>query len=139
MTRTRSCGFTMLEILVALVVVAVLTAIAIPSYQAYVIRAQRAAAKSTLEQAAQYLERNYTTYGCYNYQAQADCAGQAGTTALNNLPTSLASAPSGGPPSHALALAAPPPRPPAGPALRPPPPPPAPLTHPGCGGLSPAK
>jgi len=136
MTRTRSSGFTMLEILVSLVVVAVLAAIAIPSYQAYVIRAQRAAAKSILEQAAQYLERNYTTYGCYNYQAQADCAGQAGTTALNNLPTSLASAPSGGPASYAIAIAAPPAGTPAGQAFSLTATPTATFTDPDCGSLS---
>jgi type IV pilus assembly protein PilE len=136
MARTRSSGFTMLEILVALVVVAILAAVAIPSYRAYVIRAQRATAKVALEQAAQYLERNFTTYGCYNFQAQADCASQAGTTALNSLPTSLASAPSSGAASYAIAIAAPPAGTVAGQAFSLTATPTATFTDPDCGSLS---
>jgi type IV pilus assembly protein PilE len=94
MARKRSSGFTMIELLVGVVVVAILAAIAIPSYQAYVIRGQRAAAKAALEQAAQYLERNYTSNGCYNYTTPANCQGQTGTQLA--LPATLASAPNGG-------------------------------------------
>ena len=94
MSRQGSSGFTLLELLVAMVLVAILAAIAIPSYSAYVIRGQRAAAKAGLEQAAQYLERNYTANGCYNYTQPADCQGQSGTALT--LPSALASAPNGG-------------------------------------------
>jgi type IV pilus assembly protein PilE len=99
----RSSGFTMLEILAALVVVAILAAIAIPSYSSYMIRGQRAAAKVALEQAAQFMERNYTSNGCYNYAAQANCQSQSGTGLT--LPTSLQSAPNnGGAATYAIAL-----------------------------------
>jgi type IV pilus assembly protein PilE len=66
MGRQRSSGFTLLELLITVVLVGILAAIAIPSYSAYVTRGQRAAAKAALEQAAQYLERNYTVYGNYS-------------------------------------------------------------------------
>jgi type IV pilus assembly protein PilE len=66
MGRKRSSGFTLLELLITVVLVGILAAIAIPSYSAYVTRGQRAAAKAALEQAAQYLERNYTVYGNYS-------------------------------------------------------------------------
>jgi type IV pilus assembly protein PilE len=103
MARTRSSGFTLIELLLTVILVAILAAIAIPSYSAYVVRGQRAAAKVALEQAAQYLERNYTAYGCYNYATQANCTGQTGTQLA--LPTSLASAPTdGGPATYAITL-----------------------------------
>lgn len=67
MRSKNSSGFTLIELMVAVAVVAILAAVAIPSYSAYVIRGQRAAAKAALQQAAQFMERNYTTTGCYNY------------------------------------------------------------------------
>ena len=66
MHRKRSSGFTLLELLITVVLVGILAAIAIPSYSAYVTRGQRTAAKAALEQAAQFLERNYTVYGNYS-------------------------------------------------------------------------
>jgi type IV pilus assembly protein PilE len=78
MRHRGSLGFTLIEIMVAVVLVAILAAIAIPSYSAYVVRGQRAAAKAALEQAAQFLERNYTTSGCYNFTDAASCAAQGG-------------------------------------------------------------
>jgi type IV pilus assembly protein PilE len=58
-------GFSLVELMVAVAVVAILSAIAIPSYSAYVIRGQRAAAKAVLLQTAQAMERYYTQNGSY--------------------------------------------------------------------------
>jgi type IV pilus assembly protein PilE len=58
-------GFTLIEIMVVVAIVAILTAIAIPSYSAYVVRGQRAAAKAVLLQTAQAMERYYTLHGAY--------------------------------------------------------------------------
>ena len=66
MCPKRSSGFTLLELLITVVLVGILAAIAIPSYSAYITRGQRTAAKAALEQAAQFLERNYTVYGNYS-------------------------------------------------------------------------
>lgn len=102
MARTHSSGFTLIELLVSVVLVAILAAIAIPSYSAYVARGQRAAAKAALEQAAQYLERTYTASGCYNYTVPADCVSQSGTSGVV-LP--VVSAPTdGGPATYAISL-----------------------------------
>lgn len=81
-------GFTLIELMVAVAVVAILAAIAIPSYSAYVTRGQRAAAKAALQQAAQYLERNYTTTGCYNFTVACTGATAVATVLTpSNAPT----------------------------------------------------
>jgi len=76
--NSRARGFTLLEALVAMALIAILAAIAIPQYSAYTIRGQRGAAKAALQQAAQYLERNYTANGCYDFDTAANaCAATA--------------------------------------------------------------
>jgi type IV pilus assembly protein PilE len=98
--RRGSAGVTLIELLVALVLVGVVAAIAIPSYSSYVARGQRSAAKAALLQSAQFLERNYTTFGCYN-QTSATC----GTASAVALTTPAAQyAPTDGAPAYTYAL-----------------------------------
>jgi len=70
----RARGVTLTELLIVLAVVALLAAIAIPSYSAYVVRGKRAEAKTALLQAAQYMERIYSQSGCYSYTDANSCA-----------------------------------------------------------------
>lgn len=56
-------GFTLIELMIATVVVGVLAAIALPTYGAYVERSHRAEAKSRLLEAAQWLERHRAERG----------------------------------------------------------------------------
>jgi type IV pilus assembly protein PilE len=44
----KSSGFTLIELMIALVIVAILAAIAIPSYRQYVIRSNRRAAQASM-------------------------------------------------------------------------------------------
>lgn len=106
MVRARSCGFTLIELLLTVILVAILAAIAIPSYSAYVVRGQRAAAKVGLEQAAQYLERNYTAYGCYNYATQAECSAGTGTQLALSSPLQTAPSDAGPAYTYKISLAA---------------------------------
>jgi type IV pilus assembly protein PilE len=62
----RAHGFTLVDVLIAVAVVAILAAIAIPSYSAYIIRGQRSTAKAVLLQTAQSMERFYTNNGSYS-------------------------------------------------------------------------
>jgi type IV pilus assembly protein PilE len=99
MERQRpSHGFTLIELVIAMVVIAVLAAIAIPNYSAYVTRSKRAAAKTVLLDAASVLERNYTTNGCYNKTAISNCQSGSGSTA----PTIPSGAPTDGRASYAI-------------------------------------
>lgn len=95
-------GFTLMELLVTITIIAILAAIAIPSYTAYVERSKRGAARSGLMVAASFLERNFTTNGCYNYTSVANCQAQSGTALA--LPAALARAPAEGRASYRIAV-----------------------------------
>ena len=56
----RQFGFTLIELLLTMVIIGILAAIAIPSYQGYVERSYRADAQAELLETAQRLERRYS-------------------------------------------------------------------------------
>jgi len=62
---SRQAGFTLVELMVTVLVVALLTAIAVPGYRNQVVKTQRSAAKACLAQYAQFMERYYTTQLTY--------------------------------------------------------------------------
>jgi type IV pilus assembly protein PilE len=66
MTSRRQSGVTLIELMVAVAIVAILTAIAYPSYQRYVARTHRDAATACMSQYAQFMERYYTANLRYN-------------------------------------------------------------------------
>lgn len=63
--RKPNSGVTLMELLVVIAVISILSAIAIPTYRSYVIRANRSDAKAALLSAAGALERCYTRFNSY--------------------------------------------------------------------------
>jgi type IV pilus assembly protein PilE len=90
--KWNSRGFTLIEIMIVVAIVAILSAIAYPSYTQYVVRSYRAEARNALLETAQWMERNYTL--TQNYSVRADNTAQPVNTAYlttinrNVVPTS---------------------------------------------------
>ncbi len=85
----RVKGFTLIEMVMVMAVIAILTAIAIPNYWAYVARSNRSEARSQLLIAANWVERWRTQSGSY-----------AGAV----LPASLTQSPAQGGANYGIAL-----------------------------------
>ena len=65
MRLTIQRGFTLIEVMIVVAIVAILAAIALPSYNEYIRRGHRADARAGLLQAQQWLERAATATGVY--------------------------------------------------------------------------
>ena len=63
--RRRNRGFTLVELIVAMVILSILAAIAIPSYSQYVLKSHRTEAKAALMDAASLEERYFSTSNLY--------------------------------------------------------------------------
>lgn len=64
-------GFTLIELMIAIAIIGILGAIALPSYQEHVRRTHRAEAKSILLEMAQLMERNFTESNRYDLRSDA--------------------------------------------------------------------
>ncbi len=66
----RQRGFTLIELMIVVVVLAIISALAVPAYRDSVVRGRRTDGRVALMQVAQRLERCYTQFGAYD---AADC------------------------------------------------------------------
>jgi prepilin-type N-terminal cleavage/methylation domain len=100
--RYRAKGFTLVELMIVVAVIAILAAIALPTYTSYITKTRRAAAKGCLSEYANYMERYYTTNmnykqdsgGTTNTLPALDCAStqQTGTNYSYDFPSGALSA-----------------------------------------------
>ena len=82
MTRGRA-GFTLIELLIALAIVGLLTAVALPGYLEHVAKGRRVEGQTALQKAIQLQERFYTANGRYANNAEfATLFGLAGGAAV---------------------------------------------------------
>lgn len=90
--RRVPAGFTLVELMIVVAIIAILAAIALPSYQRHVTETRRDAATACLLELAQFAERHYTTRMAYtglvlpNIQCSTDLS-QHYTFSLNGVPT----------------------------------------------------
>ena len=61
----RSKGFSLIELIIVMLVIAILAAIAIPSYRSYILRSHRIDATRALHDLASRQERYYFSYNRY--------------------------------------------------------------------------
>ncbi|PPE71600.1 type IV pilin protein [Caldimonas thermodepolymerans] len=92
----RARGFTLIELMIVVVILGILATIAYPNYREYVRRGQRAEARSTLLEAAQFMARFYAANDRYDETRN-------GTEVA--LPETLRRSPANGTQSYAISLA----------------------------------
>lgn len=68
-------GFSLLELAIVIAILSIIASVAYPTYVAHVQRTNRAAAKAVIEQAAQYMERQFTMNNAYPNSAALAAAG----------------------------------------------------------------
>ena len=104
--RHRHQGFTLVELIVAMVILATLAAIAIPSYNQYVLKSHRTEVKSALMDAASLEERFFSTSNLYTNNPMQLGYGVAATPVtvgtgyyiISNITVTLPVAPAGASP-----------------------------------------
>jgi type IV pilus assembly protein PilE len=64
--RAGCRGFTLVELMIVVAIIGILAAVALPSYQSYVERGDRASARSGVMEAQQFMERFYVANDSYS-------------------------------------------------------------------------
>jgi type IV pilus assembly protein PilE len=92
----RGAGFTLIELMIVVAIIAILTAIAYPAYTQYITKTRRVAAEGCLSENANFMERYYTTNLTYTGAVlpALDCAStqQTGSYYQYDFPSGSASA-----------------------------------------------
>ena len=99
-------GMTLVELVTAMLVVGILTAIAVPSYTSYTRKTRRTDAKVALTGTAQQLERCYTRYYSYTNGACAVVLPYTTTNGTYTIDADAAAAPTPGVTVNSFALKA---------------------------------
>ena len=87
-SRCRSAGFTLIEVMIVVAIIAILASVALPSYQNYVRRGQQAEAFNSLSNFRARMEQYYQDNR--NYGTSAACAADATANSWHNFAPSSA-------------------------------------------------
>jgi type IV pilus assembly protein PilE len=85
----RAGGFTLIELMIVVAIIAIISAVAVPSYTSHIAKSRRADARTQLLQGAQFMQRFYAA----NDQFEKD---RANNDVIDKIPDSLKRAPADG-------------------------------------------
>ena len=77
---TKPSGFTLIEVMIAVVIVGIIAAVGYPSYQSMMVSANRSTAQADLMSFASAMERHYAT--TFSYNGAATGSGNTGSPAV---------------------------------------------------------
>ncbi len=97
-------GFTLIEVMIAVVIVAILAAVALPSYRNHVQRTNRAVAKAILLEDVQFMEQFFTVNNQYNATVGPDGIANTADDVAVALPVALTHSPKTGVAQYAISL-----------------------------------
>lgn len=97
MRPAKMTGFTLIDLLISVAIVAVLVAVALPSYTSYVAKAKRTEAKTQLVLASNFMMMFSSANDSYLHD-------RANNTVISQIPASLARSPATGTKSYTLQI-----------------------------------
>lgn len=106
-TKKFMRGFTLVEVMIVVVIIAILASIAVPAYNSSVRKGRRADAQASLMGLANALERQFTANGSYCDAGTAGVGGCGGAAGDTGAPTIFATtSPATGTPFYNLTIQA---------------------------------
>lgn len=87
-TRHRYAGFTLIEVMIVVALIAILSAVAYPSYVSHIAKGRRAECRSGLMQSMQQQERFFTQYNSYTLFANGSTTSRTKSFSGENLAAS---------------------------------------------------